>query len=182
MVIGLYPHGAMQRWAFGVAVSVQVLLLVTILMAIRRPGLRLWPTHDLFSLRSLWVWGWTTVAGAALLLLGILDWNDSVLPGAIRWGLGLALLVGGNALAWWGVATMGWRNAGGAMESRATGGPYGWLDHPQYAGDIMILLGWPILANSWLTLLAAVPGIACFLLAGIPEERAVRRTFGGGTS
>ena len=182
MVIDLYPHGAVQSWAFGLAVVAQLLLLVTLLIAIRRPELRLWPTHDLWSFRSLWVWGWIGMAGAALLLLGIVDWDDSVLPGPIRWGVGLPLLVGGNGLAWWGVAAMGWRNAGGAMESRATGGPYRWLDHPQYVGDIMILLGWPILANSWFTLLAAAPGIACFLLARIPEERAVRRTFGAGTS
>jgi methyltransferase len=88
------------------------------------------------------------------------------------------LLLGGNALAWWGVATMGWRNAGGAMESFATGGPYRWFDHPQYAGDILILVGWPLLAGSWTTFVAAAPGVVCFLLARIPEERALRRHFG----
>lgn len=101
------------------------------------------------------------------------------LPAWLRWGIGAPLIVVGNVLAWWGVATIGVRNATGAMEGDlARTGIYRYSRNPQYVGDIAILAGWVLLAASTQVLLATLPGIACFLLAPIPEERALSEKFG----
>lgn len=169
----------MTFWALLASVVAGLAALLLLGISIRRPDLRIWPPGDVGSLQWLLVWGLTLTVFGGIVAVGVSEWNAWNLPAWLRWGIGAPLVAGGNVLAWWGVATIGIRNATGAMEGELVRTRlYRHTRNPQYLGDIAILVGWVLLAASTEVLLAALPGALCFVLAPIPEERALRKKFG----
>ena len=49
-------------------------------------------------------------------------------------------------------------------------GPYGLSRNPQYLGFIIGLIGWALMANSALTLIASIVGIISLVLVPFAEE------------
>lgn len=162
-----------------VADGAGVTALVLLLLSIRRPDLRIWPPPRVGSVQWILVWGLTIAAFGGIVAVGVLEWNAWGLSAWLRWGGGLPLIAGGNVLAWWGVKMVGVRNATGAMEGGlARDGLYRFTRNPQYLGDLAILAGWSVLAASTPGAVAVIPSILCFLVAPIPEERALLEKFG----
>jgi protein-S-isoprenylcysteine O-methyltransferase Ste14 len=84
--------------------------------------------------------------------------------------LGLALVVLGNGLRHWAATTLGvffTRSILIRAEHRVvTTGPYRFVRHPAYAGDLVSLLGLTITLGNWLI---AITG---FFLAHVPRIKA----------
>lgn len=90
-------------------------------------------------------------------------------PGAVRQGVSDVLLLAGTAWAVWSLRSLG-RNLSVIAQARdvADAGPYRWIRHPLYAGEIVSSLGLAIAAHS----LAA---IAVWLgICALQAYRAVR--------
>jgi protein-S-isoprenylcysteine O-methyltransferase Ste14 len=90
-------------------------------------------------------------------------------PGAVRQGMSDVLLLAGTAWAVWSLRSLG-RNLSVIAQVRdvADGGPYRWVRHPLYAGEIVSTLGLAIAAHS----LAAIA--VWLVICALQAYRAVR--------
>jgi protein-S-isoprenylcysteine O-methyltransferase Ste14 len=126
----------------------------------------------------------TIAAGAVAVILA------SRFPSA-RWGsndwfgviLGTMIALAGIAVRVWAVHTLGRYfqrevviEAGQTVVRR---GPYRWLRHPAYAGNLLLVFGFGLAVGSWL---GAVLAVVIALVAHLPrirvEEGALRDAFG----
>ena len=71
------------------------------------PDRRLWPPKNATLGIKIRVWCATTAIFVATLALGLSDWNGLEWPAAIRWSIGLPLIVIGNIVVWVGVKKIG---------------------------------------------------------------------------
>jgi len=92
--------------------------------------------------------------------------------------VGGPLWLAGNALAVWSVAALGAASTSGEQGGLVRKGPYRISRNPQYVGFILGLLGWSLVSDSTLVLLAALAGILAVLLAPIAEEPWLSERFG----
>jgi protein-S-isoprenylcysteine O-methyltransferase Ste14 len=99
----------------------------------------------------------------------VIPWLHGAPPGPVWQGVSDVLLLAGTAWAVWSLRSLG-RNLSVVAQVRdvADGGPYRWIRHPLYAGEIVSTLGLAIAAHS----LAA---IAVWLgICALQAYRAVR--------
>jgi protein-S-isoprenylcysteine O-methyltransferase Ste14 len=99
----------------------------------------------------------------------VIPWLHGAPPGPVWQGVSDVLLLAGTAWAVWSLRSLG-RNLSVIAQVRdvADGGPYRWIRHPLYAGEIVSTLGLAIAAHS----LAA---IAVWLgICALQAYRAVR--------
>jgi protein-S-isoprenylcysteine O-methyltransferase Ste14 len=99
----------------------------------------------------------------------VIPWLHGAPPGPVGQGVSDVLLLAGTAWAVWSLRSLG-RNLSVIAQVRdvADGGPYRWIRHPLYAGEIVSTLGLAIAAHS----LAA---IAVWLgICALQAYRAVR--------
>jgi protein-S-isoprenylcysteine O-methyltransferase Ste14 len=95
-------------------------------------------------------------------------------------GVGLALFVGGLALAVWARAYIG-RNWGTPMSQKTdpelvTSGPYRWVRHPIYSGIILAMIGTAVgLSPAWLVPVVILGGY--FVYSATREERYMTERF-----
>jgi protein-S-isoprenylcysteine O-methyltransferase Ste14 len=108
---------------------------------------------------------------------------SAALPGALRWPLGAALLLGGIALAL--AFESRFRRAGTAVEpwkpttAIVTSGPYRFTRNPAYAGMALAYAGIAILAGALWPLATLVPTLIVIDRTVIArEERYLERKFG----
>ena len=112
------------------------------------------------------------------MLLGLLDWNSLIFSASVRFSLGILFIAGGLSFASWGLWTLGTHASLGLGGEFVVTGPYRWSRNPEYVGDIVALLGYAILCNSLLVLVAAALGESWFVLAPFAEEPWLRERFG----
>jgi protein-S-isoprenylcysteine O-methyltransferase Ste14 len=79
----------------------------------------------------------------------VIPWLHGAPPGVVRQGVSDVLLLAGTAWAVWSLRSLG-RNLSVIAQVRdvADGGPYRWIRHPLYAGEIVSTLGLAIAAHS----------------------------------
>lgn len=90
----------------------------------------------------------------------------------LKWGGSAVVLVGLVLMGW------GWRHvyrAGGAL---VTGGPYRWVRHPQYAGFVLVMVGFLIQWPTLLTLLMFPVLLAAYVRLAAKEEDFLECTHG----
>ena len=99
----------------------------------------------------------------------VIPWLHGAPPGPVWQGLSDVLLLAGTAWAVWSLRSLG-RNLSVIAQVRdvADGGPYRWVRHPLYAGEIVSTLGLAIAAHS-LAAMAVWLGICA-----LQDYRAVR--------
>ena len=156
---------------FFIAVTSAALLVALLFWSIAKPAQRVWPPPSAQVGWQFWlVWVLVGLLIFATLYVGIADYGSLGLD-ALPWRVvGGVLLVLGNALAWWGVAALGSRPTTGLADDLATGGPYRFTRNPQYIGDILILAGFVLAANSWLALWPALLAMISAFIAPFSEE------------
>jgi protein-S-isoprenylcysteine O-methyltransferase Ste14 len=101
----------------------------------------------------------------------------------VTFGIGLAVLWSGFALRVSAVWSLGryFRREVTIEEGQTVyrGGPYRWVRHPAYLGDLMISFGFGLALGSWI---GAVAALALTLVGHLPrirvEEEELRRAFG----
>jgi protein-S-isoprenylcysteine O-methyltransferase Ste14 len=98
-----------------------------------------------------------------------IPWLHGTPPGAVGQGVSDVLLLAGTAWGVWSLRSLG-RNLSVIAQARdvAERGPYRWIRHPLYAGEIVASLGLAVAAHS----LAAV--VVWLGLCGLQAYRAVR--------
>ena len=133
------------------------------------------------AMRDPWVWG--QLALFALVGLGapLLPRYAGSGPSRIRW-LGAPLIVGGLALAIWGVRSLGRSLTPGTEPlpgaPLVTSGAYAHVRHPIYAGIVLGLTGYTLAWSTWtLALLVGLLAGAYFNGKAKAEERWLVRRY-----
>lgn len=133
-----------------------------------------WPT-------AIWAWGLTTAIYVGLINAAAADWNSLGWPAWLRWGAGGAGL---TALSFWvqgrGIVDLGLAGTSGWDVGLVTRGAYARRRHPQYAGQIVSLVGLGLLGGSPAGLASAAAGCAALAYASVVEDRHLARRHGAG--
>ncbi len=160
----------MKLQVFVVTVVSEVLLAGSLLMTLGVPSLRIWPPPGRRSWQYRFTWTLTGISFLGVLLVGVLDWNSFWFSHWSRFLIGATMIIFGTGFALWGVRTLSARASPGLGGELVTGGPYRHSRNPQYVGDIALLIGYAVLANSRLGWVTALLGSLWFLLAPYAEE------------
>lgn len=146
--------------------------------SVMRPSKRIWPPPAQQAWQYYVVWLLTLLSFGGLIAVGLLDWNSLRWPAAVRWPVGVAMIVGGNALAWAGVRQLSLKTTSGSKGPLITDGLYRYSRNPQYIGDIAIIFGWAILSASAFAIPLCLGGIAAFILTPFAEESWLEKLHG----
>lgn len=118
-----------------------------------------------------WAWGLTIAIYMGQIGAAAADWNAWGWPAWLRHGLGGGLSLLGSAYQSWAVLVLGLKGTSGWPVARETGGPYGQMRHPQYAGQMATFLGIAIWAASPAAWAIGLAGCSALILAGRVEDR-----------
>jgi protein-S-isoprenylcysteine O-methyltransferase Ste14 len=151
--------------------SASVIWVAILVLSDRWPGHGPWPPRKGNLLTAIWAWGLTT-----LIYVGLVQtWGQTpVLPGILRWGLGLPMAVAGSLLHTWATAALGLKGTSGWDVGISTKGPYALCRHPQYLGQIVSIAGLALIIGSPEALIL---GVAASLMLGYGsgvEDRAIQ--------
>ncbi len=142
------------------------------------PPKRVWPLKKLIPLKFIVIWSGTFLAFGTCIVLGVLDWNALNFPSALRFGLGVPLILIGHIAVYLGAKTIGLKATSGAMDKLRTDGLYRYSRNPQYLADMSSLTGWWLLCASFWVLPLALGIIGVFALAPISEETWLQEKYG----
>ena len=161
-----------------IGIGAASLLLAGLIWSIRHPDLRLWPPKQSTFIQKLLVWALTLLIFGSALYLGIAEWNSLGWPVALRWTVGLPMIIIGNMVVWMGVVQIGLAATSGEATGLRTQGLYRYSRNPQYVADVLILCGWLILSASAMALPVAVFGILVLVIAPLAEEPWLAEKYG----
>ena len=159
-------------------VGIAVATLAAIIWSIAFPAQRLWPPRRYTHWTPISVWVPTFTLFGILLALGVLGWGQVELPQWARIGLGVPLIVLGNAAVWTEVSRFGLPQTGGEVGSLQTDGLYRYSRNPQYVADTAMILGWMLLTAAPLVFVVGSLAIMVLLVAPMAEEPWLRKTYG----
>lgn len=153
-------------------------LIGTLAWSIAYPEHRIWPPKKATKSIKIRVWAATIAIFLATFVLGISEWNSMGWPAAIRWGVGISLIVAGNLIVWAGVMKIGFAATSGEVAELKTDGLYRYSRNPQYMADMAILIGWAVLsASGWAAFIAAF-GVLALAMAPFAEEPWLEENYG----
>ena len=153
-------------------------MLGMLLWSVVYPKRRVWPPDNATRAIKFRVWFMTVTIFAAAFFLGVMDWNSFNWPASIRWSIGLPFIIIGNVVVWRGVHKIGMAATSGEASGLKIDGLYSWSRNPQYVADIIILIGWGILAASLWTLPVLAIGLVVLLVAPFAEEPWLEASYG----
>jgi protein-S-isoprenylcysteine O-methyltransferase Ste14 len=153
-----------------ITLTAEVVTTLLVAVSIVLPQRRIWPPSRPRAWGQYGMLILFGVSGAGVILLGILEWGNFAIPAWIRVAAGVPLWLVGNLLALWAMAALGVAPTSGDEGALVRCGPYGFSRNPQYLGFIIGLVGWGLMANSALTLVASIVGIIPLALVPFVEE------------
>ncbi|MFB6136793.1 MAG: isoprenylcysteine carboxylmethyltransferase family protein [Halobacteriaceae archaeon] len=157
--------------AFGAGVAAAAVLWAALLATVALPGIRFWPP-GLRDWRFALNWGLVLCFDAALAVVIFRTWDTWVLPRtAPVLGAGVALCLGGAALAVAGARALPGEVSVGLGGQLQTGGLYDRTRNPQYLGMVAALVGAVLLVDSLPATVLLLLNAGWLLLRPFAEER-----------
>ena len=168
----------MKPLVFWIVFASLILNGVSVVLSIVRPDLRIWPPPRKGSWQFVCngILSYTGMLG--VVVLGIIDWNSFILTHWARFPIGGLLMAAGGSFALWGFTTLGVHASQGLGGELVRTGPYRYSRNPQYVGTVPVLIGYAILCNSGVALVAAVLASGWFVLVPFAEEPWLREQLG----
>ena len=161
-----------------VGVIAGAIFLAVLIWSTLFPSHRIWPPRRYSRYGAIFTWLGTLAIFGAALWLGIADWARVTLPDWSRYGVGLVAVIVGNLIVWPGAIRFGFDQTSGAKGDLMTDGVYRFSRHPQYVGDILILVGWAMFSASLSALPVIAIGVTVLVAAPFVEEPWLRQTYG----
>jgi methyltransferase len=98
----------------------------------------------------------------------------------------LTVVVGAQALRWWCIRTLGpqWNTRVIVVPGmpRVTGGPYRWMNHPNYVAVVLEGIALPLVHSAWITALVFTVLNAWVLRVRLIDENRALALLGSSTS
>jgi len=160
----------MDAIIFFITLAAEALTTIAVVVSIASPSRRIWPPSQPRSWGQYYMLILFNVSALGVILLGILDWGNFIIPLWARIVVGLPLWLAGNILAVWAIAALGIAPTSGNEGTLICRGPYRLSRNPQYVGFMIGLLGWALISNSALTLTVSIAAIVPLLLVPFAEE------------
>lgn len=171
-------NGHMTQLLLILGLTACAIALALVLHAVLRPETGLWPPRHPSRRSRLAVWTLTIGIVVLLAALSVLDWGAMPLPGWLRWGVGLPLVLAGNFVVWREAGAFGSAQTMGDAGSLRTEGFYRWSRNPQYVADMALVVGWVLVSASGAAVPMAVAVLALLALAPLAEEPWLEATYG----
>ena len=168
----------MQSFLVMLGLGIAAAALGAILWSIAFPGRRIWPPKHYTVITPILVWVPTFTLFGILILLGVWGWADLAIPSWMRFGVGLPLILIGNAIVWVEVSNFGVPQTGGAKGTLRTEGMYQYSRNPQYLADIGIVSGWMVLSAAPWAMVVGLAGIVVLIAAPFSEEPWLKDQYG----
>jgi protein-S-isoprenylcysteine O-methyltransferase Ste14 len=168
----------MKQILFYGSIAIEVIYLVLFVITIWHPDFRFWPppSHRSWQFFASWLLAALVLVG--FFFIGLLDFNSSILHAWLRFPFGLLLHIFGSIIGSWSFSTFGLRSTIGLGDELITKGPYQYSRNPQYIGDILHIIGFMMITNSWMNWIIGVLGIILNLLAPFTEEPWLEKKYG----
>ena len=164
---------------FLIALVLELIYLTLFLLTIKSPFFRFWPPPSARSWQFVVSWTIAGVVAVIFLLLGLLDYDTGPLPPLWnRLPFALVLFIPGSIIGTWAWLTFPFRATIGLPVSLITRGPYRYCRNPQYLSDMMHIIGYVILTNSWKVAILGLMGVILNLLAPFTEEPWLEERYG----
>ncbi len=155
---------------FAVDVVVLLIMLAGAVWSIVIPDRRIWPPPYRLSWQYSLSWVCSFVVVGVNTALLFLDWNSWIFKSDFRFIISIPVALLGGLLTLRGVVSLGVINSSGLKGGFVSSGPYRFTRNPQYLGDIILLVGVGMIANSLLLWIAHALLILVFVLAPVTEE------------
>ena len=150
--------------------SLDLLLIATLavpsLQAWPPPGRRTWQYRCTWTLFVLILTGFLVVGGLDSGSLGLRQWAGEA--GTLI--VGSTLFMGGTTIASYAMGFLGMRGMLGLEAELVAEGPFAVSRNPGYLGDLLLIVGYVILADSRLAGIVAAAAAIWLLLAPLAEE------------
>ena len=161
------------------ALIMELFYILMFVLTIKREGFRFWPPDSPDSWQFFAAWSIALLVAVEFLFIGLLDFDSLILPGLrVRLPLVIAIVLPVTALGIWVYAVFPYKATIGLGDRLVTRGPYRYTRNPQYICDILSILAYMILTNSWMTCALGTLGIILNILAPFTEEPWLEERFG----
>jgi protein-S-isoprenylcysteine O-methyltransferase Ste14 len=161
-----------------VTLVAEILTIILVISGIAFPDRSVWPPNSQMTWERYVMPLLFNLSAVGVILLGLIDWGNFILPAWVRIGIGAPLWLAGNLVALWSISRLGFAPTYGAASKLVVSGPYRFSRNPQYLGFIAALIGWSLMANSIYAIISSTVGIVPLLLAPLAEESWLTSTFG----
>ncbi|MBD3678078.1 MAG: hypothetical protein HUJ27_06695 [Rhodobacteraceae bacterium] len=136
-----------------------------------RPAQRFWPPNRGNVFTAAWAWVLTILIYVGLIRTASADWNALDLPMGLRWGLGGTFSVVGSVIQSWGTLALGLKGTSGWHVGLVHQGPYARMRHPQYAGQIGMLMGVALISGTDIGWMIVALATVALVMAARVEDR-----------
>jgi protein-S-isoprenylcysteine O-methyltransferase Ste14 len=160
------------------SVLIEIVYLGLFILTIVRPGFRFWPPPSPRSWQFFAAWILAGLVFVGFFFVGLVDFDSSFFHSWIRFPIAIFLHLAGSIIGSWSFKLFGLRATIGLGEDLITTGPYRYSRNPQYLGDMLHILGWMLITNSWRAWVIGALGIILNLLAPLTEEPWLEDRFG----
>ena len=160
----------MDSFILFTTLAAETLTALSVCMSILLPKYRIWPPSEKMAWGKPLMLILFNLIALGVILLGILDWNSSIIPTWARIAIGLPIWLAGNILAAWAVIELGLARTSGQADKLIRRGPFRFSRNPQYLGFILGLIGWALLTNSVLTIFTSLAALPSLILVPFAEE------------
>jgi protein-S-isoprenylcysteine O-methyltransferase Ste14 len=168
----------MIQYLFLASIILEILYLLLFILTIKRQDFRFWPPPSAHSWQFFSAWMAASLVVVGFFFIGLLDFNSGFLAAWIRFPAGLVLHIIGTVLGFWALITFDLQATIGLGNKLITWGPYRYSRNPQYIADILHILGFMVLTNSWRAWIIGTLGLVLNLIAPLTEESWLEEKFG----
>ena len=168
----------MTNILFLATITIELVLGISFILTLLLPDFSVWPPPSRRSWQFWFIWILVDLSYIGFVAVGIFDWNSFVIDHWIRFPLGILLILLGFGLAIWGMKILSYQTSLGLKGEFISSGPYRFTRNPQYVGFIVLIGGYSILTNSWMTWIAGILGALLFALTPFLEEPWLEERFG----
>ncbi len=168
-----------NQLVFLFALCIEIIYALLFIATIKSPRFRFWPPPRLLSWQFFTAWLLASLVGVVFLYLGWLNSESFILP-SLRYRLpfALAFFAMASALGTWADTVFKLKSTLGLVDHLVTHGPYQYSRNPQYITDTLAIVGFMILANSWMVCILGLVGIGLYILAPLTEEPWLAEKYG----
>lgn len=168
----------MKHILFLGSITIEIIYLALFILTIRRPDFQFWPPPSHRSWQFFTAWLLAALVFVSFFFVGLLDFNSSFLHVWIRFPVCILLHILATIIGSWAFASFGLRATIGLGDELITKGPYRYSRNPQYLTDILHIMCFMVITNSWMTWIIGVLGIVLNILAPFTEEPWLEAKFG----
>lgn len=161
-----------------ITVACCIAVAAAVVWSARHPDRPVWPPAEFDWRARIATWSVTVIAIGAAYMAGRTSWNAWDWPDWIRWYVGFPLAFVASSASSWAIVKLGLDQSMGADRGLVTDGVFARTRNPTYVANLVLCLGWALLAASWPAAIAAGALAALYVFAVPFEEKWLARTYG----